>query len=744
VADIYSGEGAPEVHESGAGAVVDEHAQAEAAKADQAKLLATAKERFALALEAESENRAEALLDDKFAAGEQWDDHVKRERQADGRPCLVVNRVNQSLQQITNDQRQNRPSIKVHPVDDQADVETAKAIQGIIRHIEYNSSADTAYDSAFDQAARGGWGYFRIVTDHRDARSFEQEIFIKRIRSRFEVAFDPASREPDGSDASFAFIEEIIPRSDYEALYPDSELASSSEWAALENQSGAWVSKAGARVVEYFYKDTREDTLLQLSNGETHLDSELDENARILLAHAGVSIVKSRKTRVPVVKWCKFNGAEILSQTDWPGKYIPIVPVYGAESVIDGKRILSGLVRNSKDPQRMYNYMVSAEAESIGLAPKAPFIGYAGQFEGREAEWELANRRNRAYLEVNPTSINGQIAPLPQRNVFEPAVQAITQARMMAADDVKAATGIYDASLGAKSNETSGIAIQRRNTQAQTANFHFVDNLTRSLRHAGRILVDLIPKVYDTTRAARIIGEDGEQKVVTVNAVPPADGSKPAEPLYALDSGTYDVTVDVGPSYASKRQEAAASMADLTRAYPQLMQVAGDLLIKNLDWPGASDLAERIKKTIPPNLLDDGKGQPQVPPQIQAQLQQQGAMIEHLSQELHNSAQVLEQKRMELESRERIEMEKLRVQLIIESEKLDAKHALESFNAELSQLEQRLKLVQMSAPVDGGGVPDAPPPQVPAEMPAGGPPAQGAPSQPENPTGGESPGQPLE
>jgi hypothetical protein len=725
VADTYAGDSAPEVVDS----VADDDAEARA-KADEAKLLEEAKQRFALALEAESENRRLALEDDKFAAGEQWDSSVKNERAADGRPCLVVNRIQQSLQQITNDQRQNRPSIKVHAVDDAADVETAKIIQGLIRHIEYNSSADTAYDTAFDGAARGGWGYFRIVTDYCDPKSFDQEILIKRIRSRFSVAFDPASVEPDGSDASFAFVEEVLPKADYEAKYPESKLAAQGEWDALGSADADWLSGAGARVVEYFYKDTREDTLLQLSSGESVLDSELDDEMRVQLAAAGVTIVRERSTLVPVIKWCKFNGCEVLEQTEWPGRWIPIIPVYGAEHIIDGKRILSGLVRNSKDPQRMYNYMVSAEAEAIGLAPKSPFIGYAGQFEGREREWMTANRRNHSYLEVNPVMIGGSVAPLPQRNSIEPAVMAITQAKMGASEDVKASTGIFDAALGNRSNESSGIAIQRRASQAQTANFHFVDNLTRSLRHAGRILVDLIPHVYDTARAARIIGEDGEQKVVQVNAPDAKEGR-----LYDVTTGKYDVTVDVGPSFASKRQEAQAALIELTKAVPQVGQVGADVLVRTFDWQGATELAERLKKMLPPQLQDQQKGQAQIPPQIQAQLEQQGAMVEQLSQQLHAAMDEKEKKLIEIESRERIEMKKLEVQLEIERAKLDQAASVELLSAEIAQINARQAQLHADQPIPFDDVTDPS---------AGGVSAYGAEEPVQDPTGGESPGQPME
>lgn len=705
-----------------------------AAEKTDDEILAEALARFDLAQTAETEIRKLALDDLEFRFGKQWPEAVVSERQSDGRPCLVINRIPQFIQQITNDQRQNRPSIKVHPVDDRADVETAKVIQGLIRHIEYDSSADAAYDTAFDAAATGGFGYFRIVTDYVSPTSFDQKLLIKRIRNPFSVFFDPHSQESDGSDANFAFVIEELSRDEYKARYPKSDLANA-EWEATGNAPPNWIKESSARVAEYFYKDTREEELALLDSGEVVLASELDELMQASAA-AGVlpQVVRTRKALVPFVRWCKLNGTEILEKREWPGKYIPIIPVYGTEGYIDGKRILEGVVRNAKDSQRMYNYWASAETEAIALAPRTPFIIAAGQVEGFEAEWKSANRRNHAYLTYKPLATNGMAVPPPQRNSFEPAVQAITQARMLASDDLKATTGIYDAALGNKSNESSGVAIQRRNMQAQTSNFHFIDNLTRSLKHAGRVLIDLIPHIYDTARAERIIGEEGDEEVVKLNAPTQRKGK---DVLYALDAGVYDVTVDVGPSFASKRQEAVASMMEVTKAYPPLAQFAGDLMVKNMDWPGAAEIADRLKKTLPPGLADDPekKGKA-LPPEAQAQMQQMSQMIEQLTGKLNEASDTIQQKRIELESKERIEFKKLEVQLEIARAQLDAKDSLALLNAEIGSIEQRLSLLNSHVPI-ADVTQDEPQPEPMAPMGAdvglgGG-----------DPTGGESPGSPM-
>lgn len=663
------------------------------------KFIEEARSRFQIAEEAEHDLRRLALEDLEFRAGDQWPQREKANREADGRPCLVINRIPQFIQQVTNDQRQNRPSIKVHAVDNDADIETAKIYQGLIRHIEANSNADVAYDTAFDGAVTGGFGFLRVLTGYVSPTSFDQEILIKRIRNPFSVLLDPFHQEPDGSDANWAFVFEDISRDDYNAKYGESKLASTEGWDMLGNQAPAWMSSKGCRVTEYFYKEFEERDICLLSTGDVVLKAELAQVLQIKEAQGTpAQVVKERRAQIPVIRWCKMNGIEVLEKTDWPGMYIPVIPVYGQELDINGKRVLEGIVRNAKDPARMYNFWKSAETEAIALAPRSPFIVADGQIEGFEDIWATANRRNHAYLPYKPTSSNGQLIGPPQRSAIEPAVQAITQAAMLAADDIKATTGIYDSALGGRSNETSGVAIQRRNVQAQTSNFHFIDNLTRSLKHTGRVLIDLIPKVYDTERTSRIIGEEGDHRIVTLNA-PSEDNGKAVD--YQLGVGKYDVTVDVGPSFATKRQEAAASMLEVTRAVPQLIPVAGDLIVKSMDWPGAQEIAERIKKTLDPKLVDDPKSKnQQVPPQIQAQMSQMSQMLEQVTSKLNQAEDELDKKRLEIESRERIEMKKLEVQLEIKRAELDAKDSLALLSAQISELEGRQRMLGGDRPIE--------------------------------------------
>jgi hypothetical protein len=635
------------------------------------------------------------------------------------------------VRQVTNDQRQNRPSIKVNPVDDKADIDTAKILQGLIRHIEYSSNSDVAYDTAFEGAATKGIGYFRAITDYCDPHSFDQEIVIKRIRNSFSVYLDPTYQEPDGSDANWGFVFEDLSTDDYKAQYKDSKLASMNDWGSIGDTAPGWTTSATCRVAEYFYKTFKETTICLLSN------QEVVEKDKLSQLPDGVRVLSERKTMLPAIQWCKINAVEVLEQTDWPGRWIPIIPVLGDELDIDGKKVLEGIVRHAKDAQKMYNFWVSAETETIALAPRAPFIGVEGQFEGHEAQWRTANSKNHAFLEYKPKSVGGVPVGPPQRNAYEPPVRAITQARSQSAEDLKATTGIYDASLGNRSNENSGIAIQRRNVQAQTNNYHYIDNLSRSLRHLGRILVDLIPKVYDTPRVCRIVGEDGEAEMVKINQLFEKNGEVKE---YNLGLGRYDVTVSTGPSFTTKRQEAVESMLALTQSYPQVAQAAGDLIVRNMDWPGSKEIADRLKKMLPQGLADEPGDQKPLPPQIQAQMQQMHQMIEQLTQHLNDANQKIETKSVELESRERIEMAKIQAQIEIEMAKMGSKESLTLLSHEIAEIQNRLNLLNYEQPMGpDAGAPSAQAPGPNDNLQSGAPSAA---ADPQQFTGEFSPGAP--
>lgn len=613
---------------------------------DNSDKMATMRSRLQMAQAAYSDSREDELDDLRFMAGSpdnqwQWPADVLSTRGSvqgqtiNARPCLTINKLPQHVRQVTNEQRQNRPSGKVIPADDNADVEVAEIFNGVMRHIEYMSDADVAYDTACDNQVTYGEGYIRLITEYCNEDSFDQDIRIMRVRNSFSVYMDPTIQDPCGADAEWCFVTEDILKSDYERMFPDAAPISTLMSQGVGNESMAqWLAEDTIRIAEYFYKDYEKATLhLYPDNQTAFKGTPQDSNLQAMFGKP----IRTREVDRQKVMWMKTNGFDILDEREWSGKWIPVVRVVGNEWEVEGRMYISGLVRNAKDAQRMYNYWTSQEAEMLALAPKAPFIGYGGQFEGYEQQWKTANTTNWPYLEVNPdvTDGAGGVLPLPQRAQPPLPQTGLIQAKMGAGEDIKATTGQYDASLGQQGNERSAKAIVAREKQGDVGTYHYVDNLARAIRHITRQVVDMIPKIYDTQRIARIIGVDGDVSMVKFNPTQPepvkeirdAETGGLIEKIYNPGVGTYDVMVTTGPGYMTKRQEALDAMSQILQSNPQLWSVAGDLFIKNMDWPGAQEMAERFKKILDPKVLSEGDQSPE----MMAAQQQMQAMTEELN-----------------------------------------------------------------------------------------------------------------
>lgn len=615
---------------------------------EQDKLLRTARERMQACVDAEYENRAAAVDDLRFMKGDQWDSLARKQRMLEGRPCLTFNQLPAIIQQVTNDQRQNTPSIKVHPVDDNADIETAEVLQGLIRHIEYSSDADVAYDTAVNAAATHGFGAWRLLTEYESPDSFDQVIRFQRIRNSLSVYIDPYSQCPVGSDMRYCLITDVVPKSTFEREFPKAKATDSLAWEGIgDSHRKGWLRDDGVVVAEYYWVDLQSDTLLLLQDGSTAWKSDLDKNTDVI-------IVKERTSMRRRIKWAKLTGVDVLDEKEIPGYWIPVFSVQGQEVDIEGEVFRWGVVRNAKDPAKAYNFWFTSATEEVAMRPKTPYIGAEGQFEGHEARWSVANRSSIPYLEYKPVSLNGQIVPPPQRQPMADIPAGVLQMAMHARDNLKSTTGLYDASLGAQGNETSGRAILARQKESDTANFHFTDNLNRAIRHCGRVLVDMIPYIYDAERVVRIRGEDETISSARINATEQGEDGIDRI-INDLTVGKYDVTISAGPSYTTQRQEAAEAMTQFAQSWPRLMEVAGDKVVANMDWPGAEEIAERIKRSMPPGIADDEEdGAPQIPPEIQQQIQQMDQAIQGLTQELESAQNGLEKARIDAASRERV------------------------------------------------------------------------------------------
>lgn len=619
-------------------------------------ILQEALDAFKVAEEAEMENRADALEDIRFSRlSEQWPESIKQQREREGRPCLTINKMLPLIRQVVNDSRQNRPSIKVHPADSKADPETAEVISGLIRNIEQSSDADVAYDTAIDSAVTGGFGYWRINLDYAmgaisedelqsvGSAAFEQDICVRRIANPFTVFGDPYSQQADSSDWNQSHVVEQLTTDQFKKKYKGAQETDfdSKQWTDM---GGPWKNGETVQIAEYWKREEviKQAVAVQLGAPDggiapteplvMYLD-EYEKQKDLIEAIGGKMIGRPRPVKCYKVKQHVLSGVEVLSSSDWAGSYIPIVPVYGDEVNVEGKRYFRSLIRDAKDTQRMFNYWRTTATEVVALAPRAPYIGKKGSFETDAVKWATANQASHAFIEYD-----GQ--DMPQRQAFTGVPAGMIQEALTAADDIKSITGLYDASLGARSNETSGKAIMARQREGDVSTFHFIDNLTRAIRHTGRIMIDLIPKVYTTERIIRILGEDGEPSTVKINPEKPElegqDERKEAMKIHDIRTGRYDLTVTSGPSFTSRREEAATQMIELIRSYPDAAPIIGDLLAKNLDWPGADEISKRLKKMLPPEARDeDGE----LPPEIEQQMKEMGQAIQELGQKLQEAEQ---------------------------------------------------------------------------------------------------------
>ena len=591
-------------------------------------LLKEIRDRFHEAYDAVQQSYSDIIDDLEFLEGDQWPQNLEKDRLADGRPCLVINKLPTFADQVSGDIRMNSPSIKVKPVDSEADPETAEVFTGLIRNIEVQSEADIAYDTAGECAVNGGLGAFRIATKYATGDTFDQDICFLRIKNPLTIYWDPASQDWNKTDAQWCFITEKMSRDEFTRKYPNAAIMSAEGGKDRDSQ---WGDDKSIRVAEYFRKIPETKTLRLVRDYETFEERVVNDETWRDMDKEAFEVLKTREIDAHRIEWYKTNGREILEGPNrWPGKYIPIVMVYGKELNIEGRTVYRGVVRHAKDSQRLYNYSRSHGAEVTSLAPKSPYIVSAKMIGNYQKIWDNAHKKNYPYLAVDADpNFPGM---LPQR---QPPISVNTGIRdeiMISDQEMHDTTGLQQASLGKKSNEKSGKAILARQREGDVANYAYYDNLVRAIRHAGRILVDLIPKIYDTARIVRLLNEEGQDEFVPVNqpligqngqpAVPPGPVMQKAiskngrNQIFDLTVGKYDVVASVGPSYTTQREEAAESMMMFLQAVPDAGPLIADLVAKNMDWPGAQEFEKRLKALLPPQLAQGGEqGVPPPAPQ---------------------------------------------------------------------------------------------------------------------------------
>ena len=571
---------------------------------DSDDLISDIRQKLDGAYQFDRENRREAALDLAFVAGYQWPESIRKERQAAGRPIITINRLPQFIRQVTNDIRQSDLAIKVSPVDDDSDPKLAKIYNGLLRQIHYQSSGKHVYGTAAEHQVACGIGWFRIVSDYVDDEAFEQELRLKAIRNPLSVYCDPGAVEPDRSDASFMIVTEIIPKADFKAKYPKAVPDDMTQPTDGTGDRITWLTRDGVRIAEYWCRKPVKKLIGLTQDGKTVNMDEMSEKTGMKpdVLKKMLGITKTRMSDTFEVEQYIVSGREVLEGPHkWPGTWIPIIPVIGSETPLESATVRHGLIRFARDPQQLYNYNRTAAAETLALQPKSPWLVTAKMISKFKSLWDTANTKNLPYLvyDADPDAGHG---PTRQHPPEMPA--AFAQEAQIADQDMKATTGIYDSSLGNRSNETSGIAIRSREKQGDTANYHYGDNLQRSMWHAGRILIQLIPKIYDSERTIRVLGEDDSEELHKVNQqVMGMDGV----PIMVNDmsAGRFDVRATIGASYSTKRMESADSMMEFCKADPQALPMVRDLIVKSMDWPGAEEMAKRFRNSIPPNLMVD-------------------------------------------------------------------------------------------------------------------------------------------
>ena len=587
-------------------------------------ILRQALDRFRLASEAEAVERAQQLEALRFRSGAHQTSAL---RSPSGEPypapAMTVDRQSAFLKQTVNAYRRAPLSIRVRPKSGGATKQIADVLEGKIREIEQESEAEIAYTVALDQAAGQGLGYFRLVTEWVDPHSFEQTLRICPIYSRFTVYVDPTARHPAGLDMQWAFVVERLSRDAFRAQY-GVEPAPASQWSGTGDD--VWYDDDSVQVADYFYKVWEETEVVQFPNGTVVPSKDIG---------AIDPTWPKRTTRIPTVWWAKMCGSTVLSKTRWLGQYCPLIRVEGTRLDVDGQTIRTGIIQQTMTTQLAYDYAFNAELEALAMAPKAPYIIAAEQISGYEQYWNRANDPYLPYLPYKPIAVGSTFLPPPQRQTAEPAIQALSVARQQAAADMQAVLGMFDAAMGAPSNEQSGVAVRSKKIEGDQATFHFPANLAWSIRAVGLQIVDILPKLYSRPTTLRQVGKDGSVQMTQVNQM---DAPEEQEQRL-LSRGSYDVAVDSGPAYSTQREMAAERLGELGRVLPeQMLPLVADLWVAQLDIPYAEELAARLKTVVPPEALDATKDKN--PQTAIAALQNQ---LAQLTQQAQQAAQALQQ-----------------------------------------------------------------------------------------------------
>lgn len=609
----------------------------------ESEFLQEMRERYDRAMEADRDDREAGYEDLLFSQGDNhWPDDLKADRESKGRPCLTINKMPELIDQVTGAQRKMNVTIKVRAADDKSDIKTVPTLNGMLATIAHNSKAQDVYDTALDSSAHCGRGFYRVRNDYVDDESFEQEILIDPIRERFAVKWDPAAEEPDLSDSEFFFIDTVLQKEAFKQKHGEAPVQ---DWEASPEAS-SWVNDDEVLVVEYYFKHSEGlETLYLLDNGEVATKKQYEEFIEITESQIP-EIVQERKVERKKVYWVKACGSKVLEgPEEIPCKYIPIIPVWGKIITVNGKARRRGIIRFAHDAQRMYNYWRTSSAEVIALQPKAPYIATAAQIGQYQDMWNKADKENFPYLLYDREEGS---AP-PQRQVPPTTVSGYTQEAALSDSEIRSTTGIHQPSVGEEGSAKSGKAIGMLQERGDTGTFAYIDNLHKSMEYCGRIIVDMIPHIYDTERKIRIQTPSGDHEQVMINST-----DEEGNPLNDLRTGRYQAIIDTGPDYATRRLETVDILSSLFQQVPGVAQQAPDIFVRNIDFKDSDELESRLRKPLLASGVVEPREGEEVPQQQEDPLKQvaQKKFVVELAQEeqkLENLKKEGSMKDMELE-----------------------------------------------------------------------------------------------
>jgi hypothetical protein len=680
------------------------------------QLIAQSMKRFKITAEAESDCRRQGLEDLKFSIGTgQWDEAVKANREIEGKPCLTINRAPSFLRQYTGEERQHRPAMLVSPVGGGADLEVAKVHQGVLRHIEVVSIADVTYGNSYDMMMRIGWKAWRVRPDYVSEMSFDQEPRIEDIENPFAVYLSPV-RNHLGQDPLWAHVVTDYAKEDYEAEFGRTDLVKLGFPTNVGNAEPEWVTKDGARVAEYWWIELNRKTLVQLSDGRVLLHDDLEDGEEEM-------IVADRETVIRKVNCVKHDAMRVLKKYEYLGRYIPFPELNGVRLNVNGKIYRAGMVRDYRDAQRIYDFMVTRAVEQVDMVSKDPlWVPDGGNNPNYAEDYRQLNRKNFSHVWFSAFDKEGKPLPPPQRAGREAPIQAMREIIQQADYDMKAVIGIYGPSLGeeAGNQQESGIAIMNRKEQSDAGMVTWHDNLNRAIAWQGKILLDLWPKLITSAKVQRIINPDDSVKHAVIFNGQHSDPEEAQQYLnqqlglkkaYDVGAGDYDITLSSGPMYQTARKEAFRAMTAVISENPQMLPMVGDIWAKNADFPDAEVLAQRFKKMLPPNLQDADQDDLQARfAQVQAQLQALSQQHDLMVQELNRASDTIRTKRLELESRERIAAMNDHTQLVLQQLKSHDEAAQASLEAQLALIQSRMDALHasMSIEQEAGAAPDTP------------------------------------